>query len=331
MSKAFDTPNHSILLDKLKYYGLSNTPLNWFSSYLQNRMQFIDFDGTLSNTVLMTTGVPQGSVLGPLLFIIYMNDIREGSENFKAILYVDDTNLLSPLCPFSTSTSLKDIQTEQLSENISKELDDILEWLNINKLSLNVKKTKFMIFHYRQRKIDNLIPNLKINSEPIERVTEFNFLGLTIDEHLNWSPHIQKVSNKISRTLGITNRLKLFLPTNILRLIYDSLILPYFQYSILTWGFKVGRLEKLQKRAVRVIANSSYNAHTDPLFKKVNLLKVRDIFQLNVLKLYYKCRKENLPFYTMNMFTYANTAPEHDYDLRTNGILENSTTKTSVG
>ena len=104
-----------------------------------------------------------------------------------------------------------------------------------------------MIFHYRQRNIDSLIPNLKINSEPIKRVTEFNFLGLTIDEQLSWSPHIQKISNKISRTLGIMNRLKQFLPEKILRLIYKSLILPYFQYSILTWGFKIGRLEKLQK------------------------------------------------------------------------------------
>ena len=95
-----------------------------------------------------------------------------------------------------------------------------------------------MIFHYRQRKIDSLIPNLKINLEPIERVTEFNFLGLTIDEQLSWSPHIQKISNKIARTLGIMNRLKRFLPEKLLRLIYNSLILPYFQYSILTWGFK---------------------------------------------------------------------------------------------
>ena len=166
-----------------------------------------------------------------------------------------------------------------------------------------------MIFHCRQRKIDSLIPNLKINSKPIKRVTEFNFLGLTIDEQLSWSPHIQKISTKISRTLGIMNHLKRFLPENILLLIYNSSILPYFQYSILTWGFKIGRLEKLQKRAVRIINNSSYNAHTDPLFKKLSLLKVKDLFRLNVLKSYYKFRKVNLPVYTMSMFTYADAAP----------------------
>ena len=145
LSKAFDTLNH-ILLDKLKYYGVSITPLNWFASYLHNRKQFVDYEGALSNIVLMTTGVPQGSILGPLLFIIYMNDIRETSKNFKTILYADDTNLISPLCSFSASTSLKNVQTEQLSENINKELDNILEWLNTNKLSLNVKKQNSWYF-----------------------------------------------------------------------------------------------------------------------------------------------------------------------------------------
>ena len=111
LSKAFDTLNHSILLDKLKYYGVSTTPLNWFASYLHNRRQFVDYEGTLSNTVLMTTGVPQGSMLGPLLFIRCMNDIRKASKRFKTILYTilyaDGTNLISPLCSFSASTRLK--------------------------------------------------------------------------------------------------------------------------------------------------------------------------------------------------------------------------------
>ena len=145
-----------------------------------------------------------------------------------------------------------------------------------------------MLFHYRQRNISNIIPNIAIGSEPIERVAEFKFLGLTIDENLDWNPHLQKISNKVSRTLGVMCRLKNYLPVHILRLLYNSLVLPYLQYGILTWGFKIGRIEKLQKRAVRIITCSKYNAHTEPLFKTLNLLKVSDMFTLNLLKMYYK-------------------------------------------
>ena len=184
-----------------------------------------------------------------------MNDIHEASTNFKAILYADDTNLISPLCSFSNSASVKNMNMEEISVNINNELDSISEWLSINKLSLNVKKTKFMLFHFHQRNVNSFTLKLAINSEPIERVREFNFLCLTIDEHISWTPHIQKISNKISRTIGIMCRLKRFLPTRILKLMYTSLILPYIQFSILTWGFRIGRIEKLQKRAIRTIAN----------------------------------------------------------------------------
>ena len=155
--------------------------------------------------------------LSPLLFIIYINDIHEASSNFKTILYADDTNLMIPLCLFRNSGSAKNTKMEEISENISNELNSILEWLNINKLSLNVKKTKFMLFHYHQCNVNSLIPKLTLNSEPIERVTECNFLGLTIDG----PPHIQKISNKKSRTIRIMCRLR-FLPTHILKLIYTS-------------------------------------------------------------------------------------------------------------
>ena len=247
LSKAFDTLDHSILLDKLKFYGISNTPLKWFQSYLRSRQQFVEFDGTCSGITFINTGVPQGSILGPLLFLIYMNDIHTASDKFDMILYADDTNLISPLCSFNFSGTKNDVK--HVSEQINIELTNIQEWLNINKLSLNVRKTKYMICHHYQRNITNISPTLKINCEPIERVTEFNFLGLTIDEHLSWKPHIQKISNKIARTLGIMCRLKNFLPTEILRILYNSLILPHLQYSVLSWGFKMGRLDKLQKRA----------------------------------------------------------------------------------
>ena len=314
LSKAFDTLDHSILLSKLKFYGVSNTPLKWFQSYLQNRQQFVEFDGTCSDTTFLNTGVPQGSILGPLLFLIYMNDIHTASNKFDMILYADDTNLISPLCSFNSSLSCNKSEMEHMSQQINTELRNIQEWLNINKLSLNVSKTKYMIFHHYQRNITNIIPTLQINFEPIERVMEFNFLGLTIDEHLSWKPHIQKISNEIARALGIMCRLKNFLPTHVLRILYNSMILPHLQYSILSWGFKPGRLDKLQKRAVRIISNSKYNSHTDPIFKKLNLLKLKDLFELNVLKLFYKYKNKILPFYVSHMF--SDYSVPHSYTLR---------------
>ena len=243
------------------------------------------------------------------------------SQNFNVILYADDKNLISPLRSFYSTLPINNASIERVSDQINIELSTyIQEWLNINKLSLNVKKTKFMIFHHYQRNMNNIIPTLKMNSETIENVSEFNFLGLTIHEHLNWKPHIQKISNKIARTLGIMCRLKNFLPTHVLRVLYNSLILPHLQYSILGWGFKMGRLDKLQKRAVRIITCSKYNSHTDPLFRKLNLLKAKDLFELNVLKLFYKYKKSILPFYISNMFSDFNNL--HGYNLRTTYILK---------
>ena len=216
----------------------------------------VDCDGTFSTLTNLTTGVPQGSILGPLLFIIYMNDIHEASENFHAILYADDTSLLSSLGSFNVALNGTKFDKYALSQSINTELNNIQEWLNINKLSLNVNKTKYMIFHYHQRNIDDLIPDIRLNNQAIERVSEFNFLGLTIDQHLSWNAHVQKISNRVGKLIGILNRLKRYLSTDILRTLYSALILPHFQFSVLNWGFKANRIVKLQKRAIRVITNN---------------------------------------------------------------------------
>ena len=328
LSKAFDTINHEILLKKLKYYGFADTPLKWFESYLHNRQQHVFFNGCYSTPKTLETGVPQGSILGPLLFLIYMNDLKEACNRFFPILYADDTGLVSSLCSFLHDEDVSN--TCEISRNINDELYCVQEWLNVNRLSLNVSKTKYMIFHHRQRKIDGFIPDIRINDSPIERVTDFNFLGLQIDQHLNWNAHIQKCSNKISRTLGVMNRLKRYLPTKILRVLYNSLILPHLQYAILSWGSKLSRLSKLQKRATRVITCSKFNAHTEPLFKSLKLLKLEDLLYLNVLKLYYKLCHGDLPVYITNLFTRIVPGSTHDYDLRQSGILKTPTVHTCV-
>ena len=173
LSKAFDALSHDILLTKLRYYGIQGMALNWFQSYLTKRSQYVQYNDTSSSIREIETGVPQGSILGSLLFIIYMNDIHTVSDKFSFILYADDTTLISPLCSFS-HCSQDDMN--YVSTIINLELTKISDWLAVNKHSLNAAKTKFMLFHNYQKCINEAdIPHLTINDTVIERVTEFNF------------------------------------------------------------------------------------------------------------------------------------------------------------
>ncbi len=204
-SKAFDTLDHTILLDKLKYYGMDETAHRLFGSYLKDRKQYVDIDGTSSKIKSIITGFPQASILGPLLFIIYINDISFASNLFKFIIYADDTTLETTI-----EIAINKSQNASAENKINIELDLINDWLKCNKLSLNIGKSKYMIFHNQQKKVDHL--NIKIENTYIERVQEFDFLGLIINENLNWKAHINKIANKISKCRGILNRLKHFLP-----------------------------------------------------------------------------------------------------------------------
>lgn len=284
LSKAFDTLNYSILLYKLQHYGLDRRSLTLLESYLTNREQFVNYNGSSSTNLKIKTGVPQGSILGPLLFIIYINDISNSTQCLKTLSYADDTTLTGSV----NSITLK-YPNVAISDAINIELQKISDWLLVNKLSLNVNKSKFMIFHSAQKFVDFSQFNLSIMNQALERVENFTFLGLTLDTRMNWKAHIQRISSKISKIAGILSRLKHSLPINVLLTIYNSLLLPHINYGILTWGFSnTTRILKLQKRAVRFICNENYNAHTDPLFKRLSLLKIDHIFLCNLLKFYYR-------------------------------------------
>ena len=171
-----------------------------------------------------------------------------------------------------------------------------------------------MIFHYRQRNISNLKLNLYINNTKIDQVNEFNFLGLLLDDCMTWNTHIQKIASKISVVNGILSRLKKFIPSDVLKSIYNALIQPHLNFGVLLWGKNVKRIHKLQKWAVRAITSSKYNAHTDPLFIKLKLLKIHDIYKQSLLKFYFKYKKETLPIFFSGMFDHI--YPTHNYATR---------------
>ena len=259
LSKAFDTLDHSILLDKLTYYGVCGLENLLLRNYLSGRHQY-----SKSRTNSISLGVPQGSILGPLLFLIYVNDLPKVSHVFSMLMYADDTTLY---CNLDDSTS------EILLNN---ELTKITDWLSSNKLSLNVKKTKFTVFHTPQRRVNYL--TLKLNNVNIERVSQFNFLGVILVSSLKWDKH---VSLKISRVIGVLYRLKHVFSREVLLTPYNASILPHLSYCILIWGSRIDgnhRLLLLQKKAVRIITNQDYIAHIEPLCKLLNVLKVSDLF-----------------------------------------------------
>ena len=309
LSKAFDTLDHSILIEKLKYYGIKNKSLDLLTHYLTNRQQYVDFNDTMSNFLTITTGVPQGSILGPLLFLIYVNDIANASILFKFILFADDTTLKT-----TVNIAKKDQRKAKgINNTINYELDKINIWLKSNKLSLSTEKTKFMVFHQTNKVIPKL--NFKISSISIEKVNEFSFLGLNLDSKLNWSAHLRKLSGKLNRAIGIMNKLKYLVPKEIKILLYNSFILSQINYCTLTWGFKIETLNSYQKSAVRIITNSDYLAHSEPLLKELNILKFKDIFTQRLIKFYFKYLNNDLPKYFLDI-EFKQNIEIHRHDTR---------------
>ena len=172
LKKAFNTVDHNILIKKLYYYGISGNILKWFESYLTDRKQYVYFKGKKSDIKKISYGVPQGSILGPLLFILYINDFASVSVKLFYVLFADNTNIF---------LNGKDIN--KLVEIIQSELFKLCNWLQMNKLTLNLPKTHFMVFHRAKRKLNNI--SISLNSVPIEQVNHTKFLGVVIDNKLD--------------------------------------------------------------------------------------------------------------------------------------------------
>ena len=285
--KAFDAVNIEYLILKLSHYGIRGLALKWFQSYLTHRTQRVKYCNTLSIAKPVTCGVPQGSTLGPLLFLLYINDFHHCLNHLNPVLFADDTNL------FLAGSNLA--ETEHA---FNVDLGSLNEWFACNKLSLNLGKTHSMLFNLHPINSSQAL-TLRINNTIIDRVTVTKFLGVHIDHHLNWSQHTQHIANKISKSIGILNKTRPYLDRSTLRILYFSIVFPYLSYCHLVWGnapnIYITPLFLLQKRAVRLIHSAPRTAHTDPLFRSSKIIRVPDLFTYFCSLFIYKYKHDLLP------------------------------------
>ena len=306
LEKAFDTVNHSILLKKLEYYGIRQLSNKWLYSYLTDRFQKVSLNGSSSEYCKITCGVPQGSILGPLLFLLYINDMHKSIRHSLVHHFADDTNLLC---------SHKDPKV--LRKRMNEDLKYLFTWLCANRLSLNVSKTEFIIFKPPRLNLQNRI-TLKLNGTTIYESKQIKYLGLLLDERLTWKAHIIELRKKLARAVGILYKLKGNCPDNILKSIYFSLFHSHISYGLLVWGnasnFLTDPIFRLQKKAIRIITNSDYLAKTSPLFKHLNILKLNDLIEHKLACLMWEYDHNSLPESLCELFTYVSNV--HRYNTR---------------
>ena len=270
LSKAFDTVEHSILLEKMELYGVRGVALRLFRCYLQDRKYYVRFGTENSAKKSVSIGVPQGSILGPLLFLIYVNDLPNVSEQLQPIMFADDTTL-----------SCSGPNLDNLIQNLNNELENFTNWSIANKLTINTDKTEMMIFSNRKF---NLGENqVCLHSEHVNFQSKCNFLGVLIDDKLSFSFHIRNIIGKLSKNCGILYKIRDLLSIQARLNFYYSLMYPYLTYNIIIWGnthkTHLNQLEILHKRIIRTICNSNKNDHTEPLFYRLRLLKLIDIYK----------------------------------------------------
>ena len=300
LKKAFDTFDHEILCQKLEHYGVVGKELSWFKSYLSDRKQYCRMNGVDSNINDINVGVSQGSCLGPLLFLVYINDFPCIVKNSKGSMYADDTSIYH---------SSKDIM--QLNTALNEELQRLDRWLQGNKLPLNVAKTRSMLITTKQKTkyltASNQALQPSIREEHIDVICDSKYLGVQMDENLTWKNQIKSVTEKASRAAGFLEYAKHFLPDSVVKTLYTSIVEPHFQYCCSVWGCcnstDILQLQRLQNRAARIVTNSHFDAPSKPQIHSLGWKTIEVLINRQVNITVFKCLNGIAPKYLCDIFT----------------------------
>ena len=309
LEKAFDTVHHDILCEKLKVYGLRGNINDLIKSYLSGRQQYVSINGVDSTIKDVTCGVPQGSSLGPLLFLIYINDFRFCLSQTDCGHFADDTFIIY------SSKKPKTIETI-----VNTELKEVVKWLRLNKLSLNEAKTELIFFRSNHHPLDYDNIFIKLNGLRLKPVDFIKYLGMYIDKFLNWTTHFDELCKKLSRANGILSKLRYNAPLDICLQVYYSIFYSYIITGCNLWGLtpiakNIERVQILQNKCVRIMTFAPFRADANPIFQQLALLKIEDIIKCEQLKLVNDFYCERLPVSLMKLFKLSRDVHITDYTL----------------
>ena len=319
LKKAFDTVDHNILLKKLEHYGIRGLPNNWFKSYLTDREQYVSINGFESNVLKINIGVPQGSVLGPLLFLIYINDLHNAIKHSLVHHFADDTNLLH------VNRSIR-----HLNRLLNLDLRSLCDWLKANKIALNATKTEVIVFRHPNKALPQEV-KLKIDGKKLVPTHSVKYLGVYLDEFLTFKQHILDLISKLRRSNGMLSKIRHFVSEQTLRSIYFSLFESQLTYCCTVWGQKgnthVDKIIPLQNSALRLITFSNFRASSKVLYERLEILQFRQHVELQNILFVNASLNQLAPKSLIDLFNLRRDII--GYGLRNNLRLERNIVRTS--
>ena len=318
LSKAFDTLEHEVLLKKLEKYGVRGIAHSWYRDYLSNRKMrtkcTIASTGKIeySNYKQVTYGTPQGSCLGPLIFILFTYDLHHQLHHSKSLLFADDTTIYK---------SHRNLQ--YLSWCIEDDMNRLMKWFKANKLTLNIRKTVCILF---QKPGGSKKIQIRMENTIIHNTTKTKFLGMWLDENLKWNTHMQKLTLKLTRNTNLLRYNQNLMPTNTKKLVYHAHISNHIQYGMLLWGNNATeeQINKLQKTQNKCIHHILPKTNTNIAYYKLGILKIKDMLKLANLKFGYKLAHSLLPNNIRTICLEDSKKqillPQHKYNTRTRNM-----------
>ena len=296
LKKAFDTVDHKILLNKLKYYGVVANAYSWFKSYLTDRQQVSIINGVQSDIQYVNTGVPQGSILGPMLFIIYINDLEVCMRYCEVNMYADDTTFY-----------IADRDSNVVKNHLQEDLLHVHDWLCANKLTLHIDKTNCMLIGSKPRLKHANDITLDFEGNSVKQVECITYLGIQLDSCLKFDTHVHNMICKLNRAIGVLKRASKYLPLKSRILVYNTIVLPHFDYCVIVWGTcnegLLNRLQKIQNKAMRTVLQCPYRTHICDMLTRLNWMNVRQrIFYQQCMVMWRVCQG-TVPDYLINSFS----------------------------